>query len=374
MSVRNLFQFTTTQPLRKLSPITSKMVPSNIRRNIGHNDSEQAPSKPRPRRIAIALGDPAGIGLEVTLGALADEAAAGRPGEVVLVGCRQWLIESHRRLQGRCRLADPARFEILDRPLPEPINPGESGAAAGAASFDWLSEATRLVLHGDCEALVTAPIAKSSWHAAGHDYPGQTERLAELAGVPSASMLFTARSAAGPWRFNTVLATSHIPLAAVSGQLNSQLVSDKLDVLLTFCQRFAPRPRLVVAALNPHAGEAGRLGREEQDWLLDCLEQWRRRHPEVELEGPLPPDSCWLEAASAWRTGSGGPDGYLALYHDQGLIPLKLLAFDAAVNTTLGLPFLRTSPDHGTAFAIAGQGLARPESMAAAIATARELG
>ena len=374
MSVNILFQFTTTQPLRKLSPITSKMVPSSIRRNIGHNDSDQPPSNPRPRRIAIALGDPAGIGVEVTLGALADEAGEQPPGEVVLVGCRQWLQQSYQHLRGLSRLADPAQFEILDLPLAEAISPGESGAAAGAASFEWLSEATRLVLNGDCDALVTAPIAKSSWHAAGHDYPGQTERLAELAGVAAASMLFTARSPAGAWRFNTLLATSHIPLAAVSDQLTSQLVSDKLEVLLAFCQRFEPRPRLVVAGLNPHAGEGGRLGREEQDWLLDCLEQWRRRHPEVDLEGPLPPDSCWLEAAAAWRTGAGGPDGYLALYHDQGLIPLKLLAFDAAVNTTLGLPFLRTSPDHGTAFAIAGKGLARPQSMAAALATARELG
>ena len=374
MSVNSLFQFTTTQPLRKLSPITSKMDPSSSRRSIGTYDGDQPPSKPRPRRIAIALGDPAGIGIEVTLGALADEAGVRPRGEVVLVGCRQWLNQSYHHLRGRCCLADPAQFEILDRPLPDAITPGESGAAAGAASFEWLSEATRLVLNGDCDALVTAPIAKSSWHAAGHDYPGQTERLAELAGVASASMLFTAHSAAGPWRFNTLLATTHIPLAAVSGQLNAQLVSDKLDVLLAFCQRFQPRPRLVVAGLNPHAGEGGRLGREEQDWLLDCLDQWRRRHPEARLEGPLPPDSCWLEAAAAWRTGAGGPDGYLALYHDQGLIPLKLLAFDAAVNTTLGLPFLRTSPDHGTAFAIAGQGLARPQSMAAALAPARELG
>ena len=374
MSVKNLSQFTTTQPLRKDTPSTSKMDPRSNTRNIGNHSGDQPPSNPRRRRIAIALGDPAGIGLEVTLGALAAEAGPGSPEEVVLVGCRQWLLQSYRRLQGRCRLADPAHFKILDLPLPEAINPGESSAAAGAASFHWLSEATRLVLRGDCEALVTAPIAKSSWHGAGHDYPGQTERLAELAGVASASMLFTARSSAGPWRFNTLLATTHIPLAAVPAQLNAQLVSDKLDVLLAFCQRFEPRPRLVVAGLNPHAGEGGRLGREEQDWLLDCLEQWRRCHPEVRLEGPLPPDTCWLEAASAWRTGAGGPDGYLALYHDQGLIPLKLLAFDAAVNTTLGLPFLRTSPDHGTAFAIAGQGVARPESMLAAIATARELG
>ena len=148
----------------------------------------------------------------------------------------------------------------------------------------------------------------------------------------------------------------------------------KLDQLLAFCQRFSPRPQLVVAGLNPHAGEAGQLGQEEEAWLNDTLSQWQARHPEAELLGPLPPDTCWLSAAQAWQQGSPGPDGYLALYHDQGLIPVKLLAFDAAVNTTLGLPFLRTSPDHGTGFAIAGQGVARAASMAAAISTALELG
>ena len=129
-----------------------------------------------------------------------------------------------------------------------------------------------------------------------------------------------------------------------------------------------------LSPLAPHAGEGGALGREEADWLCACLEQWRRDHPGVTLEGPLPPDTCWLEAAGAWRGEGPAADGYLALYHDQGLIPVKLLAFDAAVNTTLGLPFLRTSPDHGTAFAIAGRGVAREQSMAAALETARQLG
>jgi 4-hydroxythreonine-4-phosphate dehydrogenase len=116
------------------------------------------------------------------------------------------------------------------------------------------------------------------------------------------------------------------------------------------------------------------LGIEESLWLEAALSDWRERHPDVRLEGPLPPDTCWLSAAQAWQGKASGPDGYLALYHDQGLIPVKLLAFDAAVNTTLGLPFLRTSPDHGTGFGIAGQGIARPDSMAAAMAAALELG
>ena len=152
------------------------------------------------------------------------------------------------------------------------------------------------------------------------------------------------------------------------------LVQRKLDGLLAFCQRFNPTPHLVVAGLNPHAGEAGRLGQEECTWLEVALETWRRQHPEVHLEGPLPPDTCWLSAATAWPGPKSGPDGYLAMYHDQGLIPVKLLAFDAAVNTTLGLPFMRTSPDHGTGFAIAGQGRARADSMEAALVTARDLG
>ena len=148
----------------------------------------------------------------------------------------------------------------------------------------------------------------------------------------------------------------------------------KLDALLAFCQRFKPDPRLAVAGLNPHAGEAGQLGSEEIEWLVPALDRWRQRHPEVPLVGPVPPDTCWLGAAAAWRGEGAGADGYLALYHDQGLIPVKLLAFDAAVNVSLGLPFLRTSPDHGTAFDIAGQGVARADSMAAALNAAWELG
>jgi 4-hydroxythreonine-4-phosphate dehydrogenase len=188
-------------------------------------------------------------------------------------------------------------------------------------------------------------------------------------------MLFTARSPHGGWRLNTLLATTHIPLAAVPAALTPERINAKLDLLLQFCQRFQPRPHLAVAGLNPHAGEAGQLGPEEQGWLNGCLAQWQQEHPEATLQGPLPPDTCWLEAARAWR-GDGkaaAADGYLALYHDQGLIPVKLLAFDQAVNTTLGLPFLRTSPDHGTGFAIAGQGVARAASMRAALEAAQQL-
>lgn len=357
-------------------PNPSNIPPSSNQRSMASTPSSQAPSNPSPVRLAIALGDPAGIGAEVTLKALAQP--RWRAEQPLLVGCRHWLEQSYAQLRRSSSepLRDPAELEILDLPLTEACQAGQSSPACGHASFLWLDQAVELVQSGRCQALVTAPIAKASWHAAGHAYPGQTERLAELTHSPDASMLFTAQAPGGHWRLNTLLATTHIPLAAVAGQLNGPLVQRKLDALLAFCQRFTATPRLAVAGLNPHAGEAGRLGSEEADWLEAALEDWRQRHPTVRLEGPLPPDTCWLEAASAWNgaTSPAAPDGYLALYHDQGLIPVKLLGFDAAVNTTLGLPFLRTSPDHGTGFAIAGRGQARAASMAAALATAQELG
>jgi 4-hydroxythreonine-4-phosphate dehydrogenase len=326
--------------------------------------------------LAISLGDPAGIGAEVVLKALAGWPPQ-RPAPV-LVGCRRTLEATHRQLRERCEtpLADPADLEVLDRPLERPVVPGGADAACGAASFDWLTQATRLVMSGRCRALVTAPIAKHTWHAAGHHYPGQTERLAELAGVAEATMLFTARSPRSGWRLNTMLATTHIPLAAVPAALDADRLQRRLTTLEAFCRRFSERPRLVVAGLNPHAGEQGQLGREETERLIPAMETWQRQHPQAELIGPLPPDTCWLEAARAWNgSGSGeAADGFLALYHDQGLIPVKLLAFDQAVNTSLGLPFLRTSPDHGTGFDIAGQGVARADSMRAAIEAALELG
>ena len=246
---------------------------------------------------------------------------------------------------------------------------------AGACSgFHWLTRAVEQLQSRGSRALVTAPIAKHLWHEAGHLYPGQTERLAELAGTEHSSMLFTAVSPHSGWRLNTLLATTHIPLGKVPAALSPELIRRKLNVLLRFCSRFEPNPRLVVAGLNPHAGEAGKLGCEEAEWLTPLLNDWREQHPLIQLEGPVPPDSCWINSARAWQDRTRpGPDGILALYHDQGLIPVKLLAFDAAVNTTLELPFLRTSPDHGTAFDIASRGIACPDSMIAAILAAWNL-
>lgn len=325
------------------------------------------------QHLVIALGDPAGIGMEVTLKALAHPRCP-RGMKPLLVGCRASLKRTHQLLRNLTGvpLADPDDLDVEDLPIPGgPVNPGDAGAGSGEAGFRWLSRAVELVQGGQGRALVTAPIAKHAWHAAGHPYPGQTERLAELDGAESASMLFTAVSPSTGWRLNTLLATTHIPLQRVSQALTPALVTSKLETLAEFCQRFSSSPELLVAGLNPHAGEQGQLGREEEQWLTPLLRQWAEAHPAIRLRGPLPPDTCWLGAAQAWSNNRGsGPDGILALYHDQGLIPVKLLAFDQAVNTTLGLSFLRTSPDHGTGFDIAGQGVARCESMVAAIEAA----
>ncbi|BEV35411.1 4-hydroxythreonine-4-phosphate dehydrogenase PdxA [Synechococcus sp. M16CYN] len=329
-----------------------------------------------PRQIlVIALGDPAGIGMEVVLKALAsrDLPKSMKP---ILVGCRSSLLAVHNRLkqQTSVPLADPRHLIIDDQPLQMGIESGVPSTHGGEAGFRWLTRAVKLLQDIKGRALVTAPIAKHLWYAAGHEYPGQTERLAELAGSNRSSMLFTAVSPYTGWRLNTLLATTHIPLYQIPQALTPELVNHKLTVLLDFCRRFQPCPHLVIAGLNPHAGESGRLGFEEISWLTPLVLHWRNRHPEVRLDGPVSPDTCWLSAARAWQhKNQQGPDGILALYHDQGLIPVKLMAFDAAVNATLELPFLRTSPDHGTGFDIATQGTARPDSMIAAIRAAWEL-
>jgi 4-hydroxythreonine-4-phosphate dehydrogenase len=334
------------------------------------------PSPDATDRLVIALGDPAGIGMEVTLKALADPRLPDGLNPLV-VGCRKTLEQTYTRLKSQqCPLLkDPSDLDMDDLPIHEEITSGTPSPESGASSFRWLSHAVSRVREAHTLALVTAPIAKHAWHAAGHDYPGQTERLAELDGVRQASMLFTAVSPNHGWRLNTLLATTHIPLKEVPSALTPELLVRKLDVLSAFCMRFNPTPRLLVAGLNPHAGEQGRLGREEINWLIPALHQWQHNNPHIDLSGPLPPDTCWLSAAKAWQEGGQpeSPDGILALYHDQGLIPMKLMAFDEAVNTTLGLSFLRTSPDHGTGFDIAGQGVARSTSMVAAIRAAWDL-
>lgn len=339
----------------------------------------------RPR-LAVTLGDPAGIGPEVVLKALADPFVT-QDCDVTVVGSRSLLQATYTLLLPQTRengepLADPELLSILDVPpdaeKQRQIAVGTGNAASGAASFAYMETAIARTKAGEFQGIVTGPIAKSAWKAAGYDYPGQTELLAERSGVQRFGMLFVARSPHTGWTLRTLLATTHIPLRQVAETLTPQLLSAKLDLLVECLQQDfgIESARIAIAGLNPHSGEQGQLGREEKDWLIPWLEQERNRRPQLQLDGPIPPDTMWVKPGQAWYGSSGirsAHDGYLALYHDQGLIPVKLMAFDRAVNTSIGLPFIRTSPDHGTAFDIAGKGVADATSMKAALQLAAEL-
>ena len=326
--------------------------------------------------LVIPVGDPAGIGTEIILKALSS-ADIPKNMHPVLIGCKRNIELCYKKLKSKSHisLANPKDLEIIDLPLERDVDEGISTIETGHASYIWLTRAIKIIMQGQARALVTAPIAKHAWHQAGHFYAGQTEKLGAMTSVNNPSMLFTAISPNNEWRFNTLLATTHIPLKEVVLKLSPKIILSKLDTLTKFCKKFNPRPKIFIAGLNPHSGEEGKLGSEEIDWLIPTIQQWRTKNPEVTLEGPIAPDTCWISAAEAWKgiPNKNRPDGFLALYHDQGLIPIKLIAFDSAVNTTLGLPFIRTSPDHGTAFDIAGKGIAKYASMLAAINTAWEL-
>lgn len=337
--------------------------------------------------LAITLGDPAGIGPEVVLKALADP-QLHQQCDITIVGSPVVLTATYKRLQALSApdfdptlLPNPAALEMLEVPLADleqQLRIGQGNEASGAASFAYLSTAIVHTLSGQFQGIVTGPIAKSAWKAAGYEYPGQTELLAERAAVDRFGMLFVARSPHNGWVLRTLLATTHIPLHQVPQHLTPDLLDRKLDLLVDCLhQDFGiATPRIAIAGLNPHSGENGQLGTEERDWLIPWLEQQRRQRSTIQLQGPVPPDTLWVKPGQVWYgtlDSAVACDAYLALYHDQGLIPVKLMAFDRAVNTSIGLPFVRTSPDHGTAFDIAGQGIADATSMKAAIQLAIEL-
>ncbi|MBD3882598.1 4-hydroxythreonine-4-phosphate dehydrogenase PdxA [Phormidium tenue FACHB-886] len=341
-----------------------------------------AATSPERPRLAIAQGDPAGIGAEVILKALADSAVT-QDCQVTIVGNRHLLRQTYDRLVALTSdpLANPDQLDVLNIPVEAAtiaqIQPGTGNAASGEASFRFLETAIAQTLAGHFQGIVTAPIAKSAWKAAGHLYPGQTELLAEQAGATRYGMLFVARSPHTNWTLRTLLATTHIPLRQVADALTPELLTRKLELLIDCLQQDfgISQPRIAIAGLNPHSGEQGQLGTEEQDWLLPWLDQMRDRFPQAQLDGLIPPDTLWVRPGQAWYSAASpaAHNAYLALYHDQGLIPVKLMAFDRAVNTTIGLPFVRTSPDHGTAFDIAERGIADAASLKAAIRLATEL-
>ena len=289
----------------------------------------------RPR-LAISLGDPRGIGPEITAAALQDSRVAAAA-DYVLVGPRGTTLDVQQAVgdwTSHGTISDAGRF-------------------AGLA----VDRAIQLAQSGDVQGIVTAPLDKRALLAGGYDFPGHTELLAARFGVADVAMMF-----AGP-RLTVALATIHIPLAEVVRALTTARIRRVVELVhASLVRDFAiAAPRIGVVGLNPHAGEGGLLGREDAEVIAPAL---LPPIPGTTLVGPLVPDVAFRDALDRRY------DALVAMYHDQGLIPVKLVDFDEAVNVTLGLPIVRTSPDHGTAYDIAGRGLARPTSMRRAVALA----
>jgi len=324
-------------------------------------------------KVVLSVGDESGIGPEIILKALCSPEIPKNI-DFTLVGSKKNLLNTYEHLRslGLKNLANPKNLKIKNIEICSLDNDPKS--SYGNSSFQYLTKAIEIVKQYPNSALVTGPICKKSWSLAGHYFSGQTEVLAKSCGTKNVGMLFTAKSPITGWRFNTLLATTHIPLCEVPKRLNTKLIHSKLDLFKEFCLKFNKKPILKVAGLNPHAGEEGILGNEEKDWLNDALISWNEKNRGIKLLGPLSPDSCWNSSAKAWRNKDAKKhDGILAMYHDQGLIPMKVIALNYSVNTTIGLPFVRTSPDHGTGFDIAGKGIAQSQSMIEAIKAAIEM-
>ena len=326
------------------------------------------------KQIIITSGDESGIGPEIILKALASKEIP-KETNILIIGSQDILWNTFKKLKeiGIKNIISPDDLFIQDPKIPE-VSVNDQRINTGNSSFHYLRDGIEIAKSKPQASLVTGPICKKSWALAGHHYSGQTELLSEICNVSNVGMLFTAKSPYSNWRFNTLLATTHIPLAKVTKQITSDIIQNKLDLLVNFCKKFNKKITLKVAGINPHAGEEGLLGTEEKDIINATLNQWRIKNPSIHVEGPIPPDSCWISSAKAWKGEINGKhNGILAMYHDQGLIPVKIITLNYSVNTTLGIPFTRTSPDHGTGFDIAGKGLAQSQSMVEAIKTALDI-
>jgi len=325
--------------------------------------------------LAVSIGDPSGIGPDIIIAAWQMRREAHIP-PFALLADPEHLAARARRLGIQVRIAETtigAAGSLFDEALPVlPLEnrfvdtPGASTVGNAAGIVEAIDRATGYVLGGEADAVVTLPIAKKTLYEAGFRHPGHTEYLAHLAGEATGREETAVMMLAGP-DLRTVPVTIHIPIADVPAALTMQgiLVNARI-VHRDLRDRFGiARPRLAVLGLNPHAGEGGTIGTEDEEVILPAVEQLR--HEGIDAFGPAPADTMFHPRARA------GYDAALCMYHDQALIPAKMLAFDEAVNVTLGLPFIRTSPDHGTAFDIAGTGKARPDSLIAALKLARTL-
>lgn len=315
--------------------------------------------------LAVSLGDPAGIGPEVVAKCWDNRAAFNLPPFVAVGDARslELVWDGPVEVIDDLRDADTAfdvGLPILHIPCNDIHRPGDPSMSGAHCSLDSLELAVGLARSGTAAAVVTGPVSKQQLYAIGFAHPGQTEFVAERCGIAPGNV---AMMLVGP-TLRTVPVTTHIPLSAVPAALNSALIEARGRATLRGLQRNfgIAEPRLAIAALNPHAGEGGALGLEEIEIIQPAIDALRAEG--WQISGPHPADSMFHAAARSRY------DAALCMFHDQALIPLKALYFDEGVNMTLGLPIVRTAPDHGTAFDIAGQDRADPRAMAAAIALA----
>lgn len=322
--------------------------------------------------VAITMGDPAGVGPEVILKALAHPAVRKVCHPLVL-GDWEVLQRTRQGKKSNPRLVSWDRGEpigesgnavpvySLSHLSPKWSRPGYPSGACGEAAYSYIKAATELALSQEADAIATAPISKRVLRLAGYRYPGHTELLAELTHTRECRMMLLGK------RLRVVLVTVHLPLVQVAQELTRKRVRVTLELTHQALQQYfgIPRPRLAVAALNPHAGEEGIFGSEEKTFILPAVEQVNLQG--IQAKGPFAADSLFYQAVR------GDYDAVVCMYHDQGLIPLKLIHFFGGVSLTLGLPFVRTSVDHGTAYDIAGKDRANDSSMREAILLAARL-
>ena len=317
------------------------------------------------------MGDVTGIGPEVALKALAAERDADDARYLVIgdeghIRCWNEKLGFHLPFHPFDPGNPTARFSYQN-PLGKALTPGltPGSPTAADAALVWLTDGAQRCLRHEADALVTAPVNKEAIIRAGNPFVGQTEYLSVIAGVKSTIMMLLGADDRGRW-LRVALATTHLPIKLVAAVLSREKIQLAIELAAQACRDLGlPRARIGVCGLNPHAGEGGQLGDEEQTIIAPAIESARQR--QIDVTGPWPADTLFYHAYC------GDYDAVVAMYHDQGLVPLKMIAFDTGVNWTLGLPFIRTSPDHGTAYDIAGENKANPSSMIAAIRLAKKL-
>ncbi|MGO8504711.1 4-hydroxythreonine-4-phosphate dehydrogenase PdxA [Rhizobium leguminosarum] len=332
---------------------------------------------PFSRPLALSQGDPAGIGPDITLMAWLRRRELGLPPffligdpDVLALRARQLNLavsirETDEASKAAGMFADA--LPVMTIPVGIEVVAGEPHAATAKGTIASIEKAVSLVMDGEALAVVTNPIAKAVLYEAGFRFPGHTEFLANLAARATGRPVTPVMMLSGP-KLRAIPVTIHIPIRDVPQALTGELITETCRIAHEdLRQRFGiEAPRLAVAGLNPHAGEGGAIGTEDEDVIRPAIE--RLRDEGIDAIGPLPADTMFHDEARARY------DVAICMYHDQALIPAKALGFDDSVNVTLGLPFVRTSPDHGTAFGIAGKGLAREHSLVAALKLAAQLG